>query len=109
MSPQDDTEIMRRVYGAFVRKDLAAALDLQADDGEWSVAGPAGLIPWASPGPGLCISLYTNNTLGSHWQTRQFSPKPFVPSWSRRTRTRACERAAGADPDGAKHRGSAAL
>lgn len=42
-------EVVRQVYAAFVRKDLSAVLDLQAEDAVWSVAGPADRIPWAAP------------------------------------------------------------
>jgi uncharacterized protein len=44
-----NTEIIKKIYSAFKAKDLSAILHLQAEDSEWSVAGPADKIPWASP------------------------------------------------------------
>jgi ketosteroid isomerase-like protein len=49
MSEQANKEVVRQVYAAFLRKDLPAVLELQADDVVWSVAGPAEQIPWAGP------------------------------------------------------------
>lgn len=49
MSARANTEVVRQVYAAFLRKDLPAVLELQADDVVWSVAGPAEQIPWAGP------------------------------------------------------------
>lgn len=49
MTEQDSVDIVRQVYTAFVKKDLEAILEVQADDAEWSVAGPADRIPWAAP------------------------------------------------------------
>ena len=43
------TEIIQKIYDAFKAKDLASILKLQTEDTEWSVAGPAEKIPWASP------------------------------------------------------------
>lgn len=43
------TEIIKKIYTAFNAKDLPTILELQAEDTEWSVAGPADKIPWASP------------------------------------------------------------
>ena len=42
-------EIIEKVYAAFKAKDLPSVLQLQAQDAEWSVAGPADKIPWAAP------------------------------------------------------------
>jgi uncharacterized protein len=42
------TLTIQKVYDAFKAKDLASILELQANDTEWSVAGPADKIPWAS-------------------------------------------------------------
>ena len=42
-------EIIQKIYSAFRSKDLPTILQLQAEDTEWSVAGPAEKIPWASP------------------------------------------------------------
>jgi uncharacterized protein len=46
---RENIEIVRNVYRAFREKDLPAVLELQSDDAEWSVAGPADRIPWAAP------------------------------------------------------------
>ena len=47
-----NTEIIKNIYEAFKRKDLAAILKLQSEDSQWSVAGPADKIAWAAPGQG---------------------------------------------------------
>jgi uncharacterized protein len=44
-----NTEIIQQIYTAFKVKDLSSVLALQADDTEWSVAGPTEKIPWAAP------------------------------------------------------------
>ncbi|MBD0277861.1 MAG: nuclear transport factor 2 family protein [Flavisolibacter sp.] len=44
-----NTEIIKNIYSAFKAKDLNGILQLQAEDAEWSVAGPADKIPWAAP------------------------------------------------------------
>ncbi len=44
-----NTAIIQKIYMAFKTKDLAAIIALQAEDTEWSVAGPAEKIPWAAP------------------------------------------------------------
>lgn len=49
MAEQDNVEVVRRLYAAFLRKDLPAVLELQAEDAVWSVAGPPDRIPWAAP------------------------------------------------------------
>lgn len=43
-----NTEIIKNIYTAFKAKDLPEIIKLQADDVEWSVAGPADKIPWAA-------------------------------------------------------------
>jgi ketosteroid isomerase-like protein len=47
-----NVEIVQKIYAAFKAKDLPVVLALQAQDAEWSVAGPAEKIPWAAPGRG---------------------------------------------------------
>jgi uncharacterized protein len=47
-----NTETIQKIYTAFKSKDLPSILELQAEDAEWSVAGPAHKIPWAAPGRG---------------------------------------------------------
>ena len=42
-------ETIQMIYRAFKATDLPAILQLQTEDSEWSVAGPADKIPWASP------------------------------------------------------------
>jgi uncharacterized protein len=42
------TQIIQQIYDAFKSKDLQTILQLQTEDTEWSVAGPAEKIPWAS-------------------------------------------------------------
>lgn len=49
MTAQDNLFTIQQAYEAFRKKDLPMILDLQADDTEWSVAGPGNLIPWAAP------------------------------------------------------------
>jgi uncharacterized protein len=49
MEKQTNKEIVQKVYAGFKAKDLPMILSLQAEDSEWSVAGPASKIPWASP------------------------------------------------------------
>lgn len=44
-----NTAIIQRIYSAFKAKDLPSILELQTEDTEWSVAGPAEKIPWAAP------------------------------------------------------------
>ncbi|HWJ30126.1 MAG TPA: nuclear transport factor 2 family protein [Flavisolibacter sp.] len=44
-----NTTIIQKIYAAFKTKDLPSILELQAEDTEWSVAGPANKIPWAAP------------------------------------------------------------
>jgi ketosteroid isomerase-like protein len=41
-------EIIKKIYSAFKAKDLQTILQLQTEDTEWSVAGPADKIPWAA-------------------------------------------------------------
>jgi uncharacterized protein len=52
VSEQVNKSIIKQVYAAFRRRDMAAILVLQAEDAEWSVAASTDLIPWASPGSG---------------------------------------------------------
>ena len=44
-----NTAIIQKIYSAFRAKDLPSILALQAEDTEWSVAGPAEKIPWGAP------------------------------------------------------------
>lgn len=44
-----NTAIIQKIYTAFKAKDLPSILALQAEDVEWSVAGPAEKILWAAP------------------------------------------------------------
>jgi ketosteroid isomerase-like protein len=44
-----NTQIIQQIYAAFKAKDLPSVLELQAEDTEWSVAGPTDKIPWAAP------------------------------------------------------------
>ena len=41
-------EIIEKIYASFRAKDLPGILELQSEDTEWSVAGPADKIPWAA-------------------------------------------------------------
>jgi uncharacterized protein len=47
-----NTQTVQKIYTAFKSKDLPSILELQAEDAEWSVAGPADKIPWAATGRG---------------------------------------------------------
>jgi uncharacterized protein len=47
-----NTQIIQKIYIAFKSKDVPSILKLQAEDAEWSVAGPADKIPWTAPGRG---------------------------------------------------------
>ena len=49
MNDQTNVEVIQRLHDAFVRRDMKAIVDLQADDTEWSAAGPVDRIPWAEP------------------------------------------------------------
>jgi ketosteroid isomerase-like protein len=49
MEKLSNTEVIKRVYSAFKAKDLPGILQLQAENTEWSVAGPPEKIPWAAP------------------------------------------------------------
>lgn len=49
MGEQRNLDIVQQVYAAFRTRDLQAILALQAQDVEWSVAGPGDLIPWGAP------------------------------------------------------------
>ena len=49
MNDHTNVEVIQQLHDAFVRRDTQAILDLQAEDTEWSAAGPADRIPWAEP------------------------------------------------------------
>ena len=49
MNDQTNVQVIQQLYDAFGRRDIEAILDLQAENTEWSVAGPADRIPWAAP------------------------------------------------------------
>lgn len=52
MNDQANVQVIQQLYDAMGRRDMQAILDLQAENTEWSVAGPADRIPWAAPGRG---------------------------------------------------------
>ncbi len=77
MSEQGNTEIVQQVYAAFLRKDLPAILDLQADDAQWSVAGPGEQIPWAAPRHGRAGVADFLRTLGQWLVAEQFDIREY--------------------------------
>lgn len=80
MSEQANQELVRKVYDAFVTKDLASILDLQADDVHWSVAGSADQIPWAAPRPGREGVADFLKTLSQWLVAEQFEIRDYVAS-----------------------------
>jgi ketosteroid isomerase-like protein len=71
-------EVVRHVYAAFVRKDLPAVLELQAEDAVWSVAGPADRIPWAAPRHGREGVADFLKTLGQWLVAEQFEIREYL-------------------------------
>ena len=49
MNDPTNVEVIQQLHDAFARRDTQTILDLQAEDTEWSAAGPADRIPWAEP------------------------------------------------------------
>lgn len=80
MSEQSNLELVRSVYAAFVRKDLTAILDLQADDAQWSVAASADQIPWAAPRPGREGVAEFLKTLSNWLVAEEFEVREYVAS-----------------------------
>jgi uncharacterized protein len=78
MSEERNQEVVRHLYAAFVRKDLPAILDLQAEDAHWSVAGSPELIPWAAPPAGREGVSEFLQTLGRWLVAEQFEIRDYV-------------------------------
>ena len=77
MSDSPNVDVIRRFYGAFGRGDIPAALDLLADDVEWTFRAPS-VIPFAGTrrgrkGVGEFFSL-----VGETLEFQQFEPREFV-------------------------------
>jgi ketosteroid isomerase-like protein len=80
MSQHDNVAVVRRVYDGFLRKDLPAILELQAEDAEWSVAGSSDLIPWAGPSRGRQGVTDFLRTLGQWLVAEQFEIQDYLSS-----------------------------
>jgi ketosteroid isomerase-like protein len=78
MSKDDDIDVVRRVYAAFLSRDLPAVLELQAQDAVWSVAGPHDQIPWAAPRKGHQGVADFLKTLGQWLAAEQFEIRDYL-------------------------------
>ncbi len=52
MSEADNTQIAKDAYAAFGRRDIAAVLEVMADDIEWVFPGPPDVFPMRARLPG---------------------------------------------------------
>lgn len=80
MNDGGSTGIVRQVYAGFARKDLPAILEMQAEDAQWSVAGPPDLIPWAAPPPGKEGVAQFLRTLGQYLAAERFEIRDYLES-----------------------------
>lgn len=80
MSKTDDEDVVRRIYAAFLNRDLPAVLELQAQDAVWSVAGPQDRIPWAAPRKGHEGVADFLKTLGQWLAAEQFEIRHYIAS-----------------------------
>jgi len=72
MDNLSNIEIVKKIYLSFRNKDLPTILQLQADDTEWSVAGPGDKIPWAAPRRGHAGVEDFLKVLGRHLNAELF-------------------------------------
>src|SRR5918998_5266448 len=77
MSYSTNLDVVRRFYGAFGRGDIPAALDLLADDVEWTFRAPS-VIPFAGTRRGREGVAEFFSLVGETLEFQQFEPREFV-------------------------------
>jgi ketosteroid isomerase-like protein len=77
MSDSTNVDVIQRFYGAFGRGDIPAALDLLADDVEWTFQAPS-VIPFAGTRRGREEVAEFFSLVGETLEFQQFEPLEFV-------------------------------
>jgi len=71
----DPRQTVQDLYAAFGRGDLAAILDLMADDVEWEYGAAPTLVPWLVPQRGRAGVAAFFDALLSRCEMKRFEPK----------------------------------
>lgn len=74
----DNTQVARDAYAAFGRGDIAAVLELMADDIEWVFPGPADVLPNAGTFTGKEAVGAWFGTLDATVEFQVFEPREFI-------------------------------
>jgi len=77
MSEQEDLQIVHRIYDAFSSGDLAAILNLMADDVDWLFFGSA-KIPWAGSRRGRSGVEQFFKAAADTFEVEAFQPDEFL-------------------------------
>lgn len=77
MADQDNEQVARQTYAAFVRGDIAGVTEHFADDIEWAPNYPAAL-PWAGTRRGKAAAAEFFPVLGQHIEFQRFDPHTFI-------------------------------
>lgn len=77
MSDPTNVDVVKRFYGAFGQGDIPAALDLLADDVEWTFQAPS-VIPFAGTRRGREGVAEFFSLVGETLEFQQFEPREFV-------------------------------
>ncbi len=86
MSEQQNAELIKSVYDAFGRGDLAYILDRLAEDVDWTLEGPA-IIPYAGKRKGVAQG---SNNFSKRWPAhRSITNSPLGHLWRKAIRS-AC-------------------
>ena len=77
MSDSTNVDVVQRFYGAFGRGDIPAALDLLANDVEWTFQAPS-VIPFAGTRRGREGVAEFFSLVGETLEFQHFKPREFV-------------------------------
>jgi ketosteroid isomerase-like protein len=74
----DPEPLLRQMYAALGRGDIASVLDLMADDVSWEVPGPQDVLPWAGRRQGREGVAEFFDLLGKTVEIGSFTPQRFI-------------------------------
>jgi ketosteroid isomerase-like protein len=74
MSTEDNVKTVTSVYEAFGRGDIAAVVEVLADDVDWSAEAASTDVPWWGPRHGKAEVVSFFEALGGAMETTEFTP-----------------------------------
>lgn len=77
MTPEENTEIVKRAYAAFKNGDIDALMRTYADDVSWEIYGPS-TVPTAGTRKGLAGVREFFGVLDSAMTAQSFEPREYV-------------------------------